>query len=277
MMKFNGPKFFYVTTLLAATESAFAYIRWELANPGKNVNEPKLDMRALTPDFEKLAEHFKELGMDNCHIALVRVNNVMARYASGGGETLESVEREISEFKDRVHDALKKPSFLVLNAQERELFEPADPLFGQGVHDNFSSSRYDIAEAGKCMALERWTAAVLHLMRALEPALLALQTEVQASVPKDQWQQMILQIEKAIRTMDADLHSGQPPKHSRAATKDEIAWFSDTATHFRYLKDAWRNFATHGKDRYDKDEAARIYNNVRDFMIQLSSKLSEIP
>lgn len=88
---------------------------------------------------------------------------------------------------------------------------------------------------------------------------------------------MILQIEKAIRLMNDDLHSGRPPQHTRAATKDEIDWFSDAATHFRYLKDAWRNYAAHGKDRYDRDEADRVYQNVKDFMISLSSRLSEVP
>jgi hypothetical protein len=232
MLNFNTPKFYCVTTLLAAAETSFAQIRWDRANVGTVPNEPSLEMTTLTPDFQALADHFKGLGMDECHIALIRVNSVMTRYAAGQGETLETVERQIDNFRTTVHDALKKPYFLILNARERELFNPTEPPFGQSVDANFKSAQYDIAEAAKCLALDRWTAAVLHLMRALEPTLIALQAEVQAQVPKDQWGNMIEQIEKAIRLMDGDLRSTKPPQHSRSATKDEIAWFSDSATHF---------------------------------------------
>jgi len=48
------------------------------------------------------------------------------------------------------------------------------PLFGECVEDVFPDVSYDITEAGKCRALGRWTATVMHLMRVLESGLAAL-------------------------------------------------------------------------------------------------------
>ena len=154
--------------------------------------------------------------------------------------------------------------FFYVGLEDKELFEQQEYLFGPTVESNFRSANFDIEEAGRCLALNRWTAAVLHLMRALEPALGALQAEVRVAVQKDQWHHVIDQIEKSIRSMT-------PP----GRTREDIQFFSEAATEFRHIKDAWRNYAAHGKDRYDEERARRIYSSVRSFMMHLSSRLKE--
>lgn len=176
---------------------------------------------------------------------------------------------ELRALRRHILDELEDFRFLLLDEKATALFESAEPLFGPAVFTQFNVANHDIEEAGKCLALGRWTATVLHLMRALEPALTALEAEVQTTVPKEQWHNKIDQIEKAIDDLAGNRHP------TKKATKDEVQWYSEAATHFRYIKDAWRNYAAHGRDTYDEARARRIYENVRDFMISLASRFSE--
>ncbi|WDZ80948.1 hypothetical protein PWG15_24665 (plasmid) [Ensifer adhaerens] len=63
-------------------------------------------------------------------------------------------------------DAL--PSVFVLNAKEVVLFERASTAFREVTGGQFPDAMDDLAEAGRCLAFNRNTAAVFHLMRAME-------------------------------------------------------------------------------------------------------------
>ena len=52
-------------------------------------------------------------------------------------------------------------------------------------------------------------------------------------------------------------------------------FFAEAATHYRFVKNAWRNRAMHGRDKYTEEEAKDIYDSVRSFMRHLSERLSE--
>lgn len=171
---------------------------------------------------------------------------------------LEHVSKSISEGL-REHGI-----FSVERGLFRQFYDPDTPLFGLDVVVAFPSSADEISEAGKCIALERWTAAVMHLMRALEPALLALQKAVDVDVPKENWDQVIRQIEAKIRQINKRDHGAEKEK-----------WFSDAAAHFLVIKNAWRNYAQHNKERYDRSKCLDIYNSVRSFMRHLAEKISE--
>src|SRR5207245_5402636 len=83
---------------------------------------------------------------------------------SWGGQFEELVE----ELQKRVRQELEDKIVFVLPEGKHECYESMAPLFGQTVHDAFPSARDDIAEAGKCYALDRGTATAMHLMRSLE-------------------------------------------------------------------------------------------------------------
>jgi hypothetical protein len=152
----------------------------------------------------------------------------------------------------------------VMPSAHARFYNDDEPLFGEDVENAFPSSAPEITEAGKCRALGRWTACVMHLMRALEPALLALQNAVQVNVPKEQWDQIINQVEAKIREITKRTHG-----------KADEQWFSEAASHFRLIKNAWRNHAQHLHERYDEERAVVIYDSVRAFMRHLATKLHE--
>jgi hypothetical protein len=57
--------------------------------------------------------------------------------------------------------------------------------------------------------------------------------------------------------------------------KDQQEFFSQAASHFMIIKDAWRNYTAHARGKYTDDEAETILINVRSFMPKLSGKLYE--
>jgi hypothetical protein len=53
-------------------------------------------------------------------------------------------------------------------------YEQDPSLFGQDVSAKFPSASYEIAEAGKCLALDRSTASAFHAIRCLEAGIRAI-------------------------------------------------------------------------------------------------------
>jgi hypothetical protein len=177
---------------------------------------------------------------------------------------IDVVHRAVFDVANRLRDELEERSFLAFSSDASEaLFVDSAP-FDESVSDAFPSSEFDIREAAKCKALSRWTACVLHLMRALEPALLLLQNAVNVAVPKEQWDQIINQIDAKIREIKKQSHG-----------KGDEQWYSEAASHFRLMKNAWRNYAAHGRKAYNEEECEAIYTNVKYFMRHLATRLRE--
>jgi hypothetical protein len=78
------------------------------------------------------------------------------------------------------------------------------------------------------------------------------------------WNQIIHQIEAKIREIKKGTHG-----------TDNEQWYSEAASHFRLIKNAWRNHATHCRISYDEEKAQEIFESVRSFMRHLSTKIAE--
>jgi hypothetical protein len=148
-----------------------------------------------------------------------------------------------------------------------DYFEQTVPLFGEAVEKAFPSAVYDIEEAGKCLALQRSTACVVHLMRVLEIGLNRLAAQFGVPFENVNWQNVIDQIEVKIRNINS-VSNG-------ANWKVDEQYYSEAAAHFRFLKNAWRNHAMHVREQYDEPRAEVILNNVRAVMTHLATHLSE--
>ena len=85
--------------------------------------------------------------------------------------TYKAAAEGFAEIQSCLRDELSLSTVFVISADKVRYFQTNDPLFGAEVDGKFPSAAFEIAEAGKCLALERSTAAVFHLMRALEVAI----------------------------------------------------------------------------------------------------------
>jgi hypothetical protein len=150
-------------------------------------------------------------------------------------------------------------------------------LFGERVNENFPSAVEDIKEAGNCYAHGNYTATVFHLMRVVEHGLRALARQLRvtfksktgASIPMElqQWEVIIGKIESKIDDIS------KRPKSKRKS--EDLQFYSEAAKEFRYFKEAWRNHVSHSRVIYDKHDAAKVIEHVRDFMQHISTRVRE--
>jgi len=127
------------------------------------------------------------------------------------------------------------------------------------VEDKIPSVIADISEAGKCLGLERPTAAVFHLMRVMETGVQKFGDKVGVTLTDEKvWQVILDQLNAEIRGMG----------------KDHLAKkYASISAHLYNVKLAWRNEAMHPKATYTPEEAERIFAATRGFMIDLAGVL----
>jgi hypothetical protein len=143
-------------------------------------------------------------------------------------------------------------------------------LFGEKVSVAFPSARFDIASAGICAAVGLSTAAVFHLMRALEVGLAAIGNVFDVSLEHRSWGPAIDELDRKIREMD------RGEWRTRGDWKDQQLFYSQAISHLDVVRAAWRNHTMHGRSQYTEEMAAQILANVRAFMQSLAERLSEV-
>jgi hypothetical protein len=132
--------------------------------------------------------------------------------------TLKESSRQLIPLLNEVQNILQYELesimfFKILN-ELMEYYQDHHVLFGERVMTQFSSASYDIAEAGKCLALGRNTACVFHLMRVLEIGLTAFWKVFGISLPHTNWQPAVKQIGSVPFSMK-ETGDGTPRKSPR--------------------------------------------------------------
>lgn len=137
-------------------------------------------------------------------------------------------------------------------------------LFGDAVFTAFPSANNDIFEAGTCLALERGTASVMHLMRVVEVGLKALAAAVGVGAQGD-WGGYLREIDKALEART---------KAAGKRTSDE-QFYAEARVTLDGVRMAWRNATMHVENNYSPERAEEILIAVRGLMRHLATKLSE--
>ena len=137
-------------------------------------------------------------------------------------------------------------------------------IFGGEVFQAFPSANEDISEAGTCLALDRGTACVMHLMRVIEVGLAALAKELGVKKQND-WGYYL-------REIDGELT--KRTKASGARSADE-QFYAEAATGIDSMRRAWRNPTMHPEKTYTPERAEEIIDSVRIFLRHLATKLHE--
>lgn len=172
-----------------------------------------------------------------------------------------------TELVNRFRVELSTKMVMILPSNKVGYFDGSEDTFPTAVRDSFSSAEYDMDEAGKCFALSRYTASVFHAMRVLEVGLHTLGADLGLSVAPN-WGSAIKNIENEIKSPNIKI------RFPNWKTDDE-PFYSEAATHFRMVKNAWRNHTMHGNDHYDAERARDILSSVSSFMRHLAKRLKE--
>jgi hypothetical protein len=178
---------------------------------------------------------------------------------------------QLSFLRETIEKSLQDRLFLFVPPQDAIHYKNPLARFPKTTHA-FPSAQDDITAASRCYAVGLGTACVFHSMGVLQPGLYALANAVGANFDhyyaSESWGKIIDLIEEAI---------GRLRKAKKSNEKDDqLNFYSQAATQFRYFKDAWRNYVSHLRKHYEPDEAFLVLSHVREFMEHLSSRVKEI-
>jgi hypothetical protein len=173
----------------------------------------------------------------------------------------------------------EKGVFYHIPAHILELLIQPGLRFGSKVSSNFRSASFDMKEADKCFALERYTASVFHCMRVLEKGLHALVHDLNnrfnagihfsKSIEATNWGNILDEIHHTLTKQNRLQRLNPQP------SKDDMQFYSSAAKEFEYFKEAWRDEVSHSRGSYDRADAWRVLKHVEAFMKQISERLSE--
>lgn len=170
MLRFNAHTFVAVSTNIGQLLMDIRSGRLPNMESAKSVHQglELIRTECLDLGLKFSAEQAQRLNVQESWIAAAEQSNPIP---------MRNLEGQLRELQQRICDEMKGRVYLQLNPDNSQLYSPTEPAFGQVVFDNFPSAIDDVVEAGNCLAMDRSTAAVFHLMRVMESALKVLGRE----------------------------------------------------------------------------------------------------
>lgn len=250
MLKKYAKLFVRLERYLAQTESYFH------ENPTVTANDTT-KWGELMVAVEK---HCELLGLK---LSEKQVRRVTEKLKAGYANAI--LAKDLEELRNRIMDELDDRHFFYVSGEGASLYESEEP-FGTPVSLKFGATTTDINEAAKCLALERYTAAVFHLMRVMEIGVQELGVKLGvANTTEKAWGVLTTEMDAALRQ--------RYPRNMTPAQKEEQANYAQVLSHLNGVRIAWRNPTMHPKSSYTGDEAREVFGHAKSFMRDLASLL----
>jgi hypothetical protein len=175
-----------------------------------------------------------------------------------------AIGQAITHLLSRIQDELQTQHYFHLDQRDVPFYLEKTP-FGEKAASKFSKANEDVAEAGKCLALQLPTASVFLLMRVLELTVQALgkKLKIAIDVRTETWHQILLHVNKAVQDLPG----------RTAAQKSKKSDYAGAAAHLQSVRLAWRNEVMHPKQAYEREEARAIYDATKIFVAYLAEKI----
>jgi hypothetical protein len=247
--------------------SAFSQLTSILQSSGMNAAKmPEHQFLALKSQAEALKLSLLGAGMEISAASAERILEEMQKVEIEGGTAtidrfvISRLDTFTSQLVSRVPDEIKEKFVLIVPASEKTLYNDAINMFGQTVERTFPNASEDIAEAGKCLALNGGTACVFHLMRVMENAVQVMGASLNVTLIDKHnkelaWGPLLSNLNCAIQKM------------LKGRQRDQ---WSEAYTLLYHVKQAWRNDTMHPNQTYTREEAKAILDAVRIFMNDLA-------
>jgi hypothetical protein len=181
------------------------------------------------------------------------------------------------DLQDAFMAKVGEDAFLVVPSNRRVYYETTTFLLTNDDSQKLGAALDDIGEAGKCFALDRWTACVFHLMRAVEATLHLWAPIVGVTLTRP------LELEDMgtiINNVGAELErkikywEQQSKSHQKV---EELEFFSALNLDFRCFKNEWRNKGAHARFSFNESQAKDAMTHVGAFLHLVSSRLQTAP
>ncbi len=263
MLKFYAKEFIELGQVLGLIQ-----LRMEPDPPSETLmysvetTEGAVEVDALTldllsdPDGELRAD-FKRLA-DVCDALEMEVSAGLIKKRLTGA--LPKTNREFTLLSDALELELKSKRLLYVPKERVGYFEN-DRILSDVAKITFETAYTELREAGTCFALGRYTAAVLHAMRAAETGVKVLAREL-GYAPDDleqqDWHPVLLKCESLIQEARDKMKKG-PEKEAK------LTFYSQMAVQFRHFKDGYRVQAAHARPPFQEGEARQILDATISF------------
>jgi len=237
---------------------------------GRVVGLPWLTVGQIIQNEAYMKEIFMRLGLvkQQCvqhgwEETVIRIGEV--EDYMGGGQIIPAVfQSKMADLQSHIHRVVRDQLFFCVSRVDAEqCFDWADET--KPWRDSFPHAYLELSSAGECFMFGKGTATVFHSMRAMEVALQTLAQDLGVPFEREQWENLINNIEAAIKKVNGP--------HAGPDWKNKQEHYSEVALHFRYLKNAWRNHVMHVRHEYDPKAAKVICQHAHDFMFDLSSRI----
>jgi hypothetical protein len=223
-------------------------------------------LRSAVAEIEAIAG---TLNLTTTRVAANRTRQMLEAVGHRPGGTLiaerdhcATVFRHLLEIVSRLRDDCAARIYFQIGPDDARFLDANADHFGPEVSKVFGNAVEDIAEAASCLALERATACVFHLMRALEAAAAVIANKLGAAIVDQHgrglpWGVIAANMKAMIDKM---------PKGSDEQTK----WYKVQSS-LETVGRAWRNPTAHPKQTYTVNEARNVYASTKAFMQELAS------
>jgi hypothetical protein len=159
---------------------------------GTAATQKVIDM--FCSDLEEMNGHLEKM---ECRVSIkmsIRTQELMRVTGKFEGQ----VQQALKELRARIVDELGDRILFSIDAENAKLLEETKPLFGPRVALKLPSTAEDISEAAQCLALNRPTACVFHLMRVMETGVQILGNRLGVQLTADKnWQNILDEANKA--------------------------------------------------------------------------------
>lgn len=257
MVRFHSVAFL---SLLDQLQQAEVFIKHQ-AVPGNVVSQERKD---------KWYGVIKMMLAASLEIGLRTVPSHLSILQAGADSILteEALRRAITSTHDALIAELSSQLMFIVPYPDDALFINTGPAFGDEVYKAFPSARFDIDEASKCLALDRSTACVIHLMRGLESGMNILARRLRIPFTFANW-------EGVLNKIPARIHEIERARKKPKGWRESRQFYAEAGAHLDLVKDAFRNWAMHIHRTYDPVTAKELFQHSKAFMRHLATQLSE--
>lgn len=249
----------YLAIRLVAIESQLSVLHLRTHLAGGIPESRQIIHRAL----EIIASESGFIGLEMTRVAAERF---LAKSDTTSGNEDRNASDELTQ---RFHDEIQGMAFFFVSKEKMDIYQKLNQ-FGDIVAQKYPTANYEAAEAGKCLATGRYTAAVFHLMRVLEAALKSVSKalEIPDQSKANNWGYILRDIEGRMQ----EKTKANPPDVEWMEQKE---FFQNAYAYFQGVRNLWRNPTMHFDCNYDEEGAVDVFNAVSALMRHLAIRLSE--
>lgn len=180
------------------------------------------------------------------------------------GGALGDIQSSMMLIVEGIRAELNTKSFVAISPQRRHLFEDGNH-FGDLVSEKFPSLTFNINEAGKCLALSRWTAGAYHAILCLEAGVRAIARHLSIPDPMTgagrNWSAVS-------RSIEDEMKKRWPMKSDQL--RADYLGLDRVYGALKATVNPYRNETMHLSSRYDEHEAAHIFEMAKGILQQVA-------